>query len=44
MQESIKHWLLDGKIDAIICAVDEICYTALGAIEELNYIFLMILA
>ncbi|MDY0091327.1 MAG: LacI family DNA-binding transcriptional regulator [Candidatus Vecturithrix sp.] len=36
MQKSIKHWLLDGKIDAIICAVDEICYAALGAIEELE--------
>lgn len=36
MKESIKHWLLYRKIDAILCAVDEICYAALEAIEELG--------
>ncbi len=36
MKESIKDWILKGNIDAVLCAVDEICFPTLEAIEELG--------
>ena len=36
MKESIKHWILKNNVDAVLCAVDEICFSALEAIEELG--------
>ena len=36
MKESIKRWILKNRVDAVLCAVDEICFSALEAIEELG--------
>lgn len=37
MQNEIKDWLVERKIDAVLCAVDKICYETLGAIEDLGW-------
>lgn len=36
MKESIKRWILQQNVDAVLCAVDEICFSALEAIDELG--------
>lgn len=36
MKNSIKNWILKHHVDAVLCAVDEICFSALEAIEELG--------